>query len=336
MTPAGSYIVRIHQIAQIPFCPPLGWSLNQIFNFSHDFSGWEYVVSQWEWGNMVVQGEFGSSPLEWYQKTFAFSLDQAAPLPSTHIILDFRDFSKFMLKVRWPTLATNLAASLNMQDGHYFLQVKKVDEFQGEEAGDVLVWVQGEETREGSLVVSWNLDTDKILALLTSAVTLLNQATSHPGMCGDTLDKHTFSQALQKLLGQNPACLWEKLLLQGHHLLGWVNGATKLQYLWKKLMEEHSQGKSKSSSNYNEDSSQQEVWEHIWTAAKMMGVLEEISESAKVVVVVTKRVQGYWNLLQKLWELVAENQGKCSVPYQLSTFIEELASQLKIFLPSQT
>ncbi|XP_069185554.1 uncharacterized protein [Procambarus clarkii] len=328
-TPTGGHIVRIRQAAQTPLCPPLGWSLNQIFNLSRELSGWEYVVSQWGWGNMVVRAEFGASPLQWYQKIFAFSLDQAAPLPSTHLVLDFRDSTKFLVRVRWPTLAAGLTTSLTLLDHRYTLQVTEVDEFRGEGGGEELVWVLGDATREGEVEVTWSLHTQRLTATLADAAALLTQAASHPGACGpDPAHQPSFRHVLERLLGHDPSLLWHQLLRQGSRLLHRVDKVPELHYLWEALEEELGLGESKSSSNDYNEVVQRTPWAYIWAVAEQLGVVKERREGAGVVVY-TGRLLEASKLALNFWEEVA-GAGVCGGALQGAGLADLLASLLKL------
>ncbi|KAG7169279.1 hypothetical protein Hamer_G022241 [Homarus americanus] len=296
-TPSGGYIVRIHQDALPPFCPQLGWKLNQIFNFSRDFSGWEYVVSQWSWGNMVVKGEFGASPLQWYQKIFAFSLDQAAPLPSTHLVFDFRDFRKFIVQMKWPTLGAVLTASLTLSDDEYVLQVKEGNEFRGEQFERVLMKVCGEETPAG-LAITWSLDSERTTTLLTAAASVLTR--------------------------------WRRLL-------HWIVHSTELQHLWEALAKELYLGKEKSSSSYRngnigDEPNERTVWAYMWAAAERLGVVKETLEGEGVLVN-RERLWECSKMALRFWELlVTERQDECSVSYQVAAIVQDLTSRFSHIL----
>ncbi|XP_042221512.1 uncharacterized protein LOC121866008 [Homarus americanus] len=330
-TPSGGYIVRIHQDALPPFCPQLGWKLNQIFNFSRDFSGWEYVVSQWSWGNMVVKGEFGASPLQWYQKIFAFSLDQAAPLPSTHLVFDFRDFRKFIVQMKWPTLGAVLTASLTLSDDEYVLQVKEGNEFRGEQFERVLMKVCGEETPAG-LAITWSLDSERTTTLLTAAASVLTRAVSHPGMCGEGPGPHPFRQVLHRLLGFTH--LSDGLMLEWRRLLHWIVHSTELQHLWEALAKELYLGKEKSSSSYRngDEPNERTVWAYMWAAAERLGVVKETLEGEGVLVN-RERLWECSKMALRFWELlVTERQDECSVSYQVAAIVQDLTSRFSHIL----
>ncbi|XP_071517714.1 uncharacterized protein [Panulirus ornatus] len=329
-TTTEHHIVRIHQDAYSPFCPVLSWSLNQIFNFSKDFSGWEYVVSQWAWGNMVVKGEWGVSPLQWYQKIFSFSLDQAAPLPSTHLVLDFRNFSRFLVLVRCPTLATALTASVNIYNSHYILQVKEVDEFRGED--DRVLLEVAAKKNQGGLTFTWTLDAEKTTHLYTVATTLLSQAASHPWMCDDSLVRHPIRQFLEDLLGQNLDHLWATLVEQGRHVLLWLNHGMELDYVWKILLEELAACEVQlSSSHGSEESNQAALWACVWAAAERLSVLKKNPEGEGVVVDM-ECLQEWSRVAQRFWEfLMTGITDECPVFNQLSVILEELMSKFRLW-----
>ncbi|XP_063877009.1 uncharacterized protein LOC135109543 isoform X3 [Scylla paramamosain] len=218
----GGRWIRILQRTHLAFCPHVGWNLNQIFRFNRDWTGWEYVVNTWEWGNMVVKAEWGVSLLQWYQKTFSFSFDQAAALPSTQLVLDFRDWWSYKVWLKWPVLASSLAASLTLgRDSHTLLgesdrvgvtwEVKKVDEFLGEDAGKVVARVVARHTPAG-LVVTFHADTASRQELHDTVTAVLAQAMESPDLCGEVPDHATLLKFLHDFLGQSPASLWADLL----------------------------------------------------------------------------------------------------------------------------
>ncbi|XP_063857368.1 uncharacterized protein LOC135098884 isoform X5 [Scylla paramamosain] len=220
----GGRWIRILQRTHLAFCPHVGWNLNQIFRFNRDWTGWEYeyVVNTWEWGNMVVKAEWGVSLLQWYQKTFSFSFDQAAALPSTQLVLDFRDWWSYKVWLKWPVLASSLAASLTLgRDSHTLLgesdrvgvtwEVKKVDEFLGEDAGKVVARVVARHTPAG-LVVTFHADTASMQELHDTVTAVLAQAMESPDLCGEVPDHATLLKFLHDFLGQSPASLWADLL----------------------------------------------------------------------------------------------------------------------------
>ncbi|XP_050739142.1 uncharacterized protein LOC127009823 [Eriocheir sinensis] len=228
----GEHTVWIHQRSHLAFCPRLSWTLNQVFRFRPDWSGWEYVVMGWDWGGMVVRGEWGVSLLQWYQKTFAFSFDKGAPLPSTHVVLDFRDRRSYKVWLRWPVLAAALAASVTVDHDRHALLVEEVDEFLGEGAAVELARVEAQHSPAG-LTLTASFSAGRIRELHADAILALER-----NVCGEVSLANTFGEFLRRLLGQPPGRLWDRLLLEIRHLLLGSGSQTNFHHLWEALEEE--------------------------------------------------------------------------------------------------
>ncbi|XP_063856256.1 uncharacterized protein LOC135098001 isoform X4 [Scylla paramamosain] len=201
---------------------------------------------------MVVKAEWGVSLLQWYQKTFSFSFDQAAALPSTQLVLDFRDWWSYKVWLKWPVLASSLAASLTLgRDSHTLLgesdrvgvtwEVKKVDEFLGEDAGKVVARVVARHTPAG-LVVTFHADTASMQELHDTVTAVLAQAMESPDLCGEVPDHATLLKFLHDFLGQSPASLWADLLQEVRHLLLGSGTEADLHHLLEVFREEMGTG----------------------------------------------------------------------------------------------
>ncbi|KAK8373015.1 hypothetical protein O3P69_010927 [Scylla paramamosain] len=194
---------------------------------------------------MVVKAEWGVSLLQWYQKTFSFSFDQAAALPSTQLVLDFRDWWSYKVWLKWPVLASSLAASLTLGRDSHTLLVKKVDEFLGEDAGKVVARVVARHTPAG-LVVTFHADTASMQELHDTVTAVLAQAMESPDLCGEVPDHATLLKFLHDFLGQSPASLWADLLQEVTEGVG--------------------------------------LWEAVWTVLERAGLLRSRGEEVEVVV----------------------------------------------------
>ncbi|KAK8374211.1 hypothetical protein O3P69_011777 [Scylla paramamosain] len=187
-------VMRTH----LAFCPHVGWNLNQIFRFNRDWTGWEYVVNTWEWGNMVVKAEWGVSLLQWYQKTFSFSFDQAAALPSTQLVLDFRDWWSYKVWLKWLVSRPPSPLPLTLgRDSHTLL---------GESDRVGVTW-EGKERRDtppAGLVVTFHADTASMQELHDTVTAVLAQAMESPDLCGEVPDHAMLLKFLHDFLGQSP------------------------------------------------------------------------------------------------------------------------------------
>ncbi|XP_045137995.1 uncharacterized protein LOC123520126 isoform X2 [Portunus trituberculatus] len=310
VSPDGGHWIRILLRTHLAFCPRLSWNLNQIFRFNGDWTGWEYVVNTWEWGNMVVKAEWGVSLLQWYQKTFSFSFDQAAALPSTQLVLDFRDWWSYKAWLKWPVLASSLAASLTLGPDRHTLLVKKVDEFLGEDAGEVVVRVVARHIPAG-LVVTFLADTATMKELHDIAVAVLAQAMESPDLCGEVPDHATVHRFLQDLFGQSPASLWANLLQEARHLLLGSGFEADLHHLLEVFREEMgTEGAG--------------LWEVVWTVLERAGLLMSRGEELEIA------VPSEWITLVQgcvTWA-VMEGPGQCEGSTLMGNLLEALVVTL--------
>ncbi|XP_063855638.1 uncharacterized protein LOC135097621 isoform X3 [Scylla paramamosain] len=308
----GGRWIRILQRTHLAFCPHVGWNLNQIFRFNRDWTGWEYVVNTWEWGNMVVKAEWGVSLLQWYQKTFSFSFDQAAALPSTQLVLDFRDWWSYKVWLKWPVLASSLAASLTLGRDSHTLLVKKVDEFLGEDAGKVVARVVARHTPAG-LVVTFHADTASMQELHDTVTAVLAQAMESPDLCGEVPDHATLLKFLHDFLGQSPASLWADLLQEVRRLLLGSGTEADLHHLLEVFREEMGTAEGVG------------LWEAVWTVLERAGLLRSRGEEVEVV------VPSEWIRLAQGWFTwaVMGGGGQCEGNTLMVNLVDALAETLR-------
>ncbi|KAK8372651.1 hypothetical protein O3P69_011786 [Scylla paramamosain] len=181
----GGRWIRILQRTHLAFCPHVGWNLNQIFRFNRDWTGCSVVTGL---GGMVPEN-------------FQLLFRPGGGAPSTQLVLDFRDWWSYKVWLKWPVLASSLAASLTLgRDSHTLLgesdrvgvtwEVKKVDEFLGEDAGKVVARVVARHTPAG-LVVTFHADTASMQELHDTVTAVLAQAMESPDLCGEVPDHAT-------------------------------------------------------------------------------------------------------------------------------------------------
>ncbi|XP_064108615.1 uncharacterized protein LOC135216989 isoform X2 [Macrobrachium nipponense] len=173
MMPSGHYIVYINQKLNLSVCPALSFSLKQIFNISSNYSGWEFVLNQWHWGNIVVKGLWGQSFFELYKKTFSFSFDQDIPLPNINIILDFEDYKNFVIKFTCPTLASSVVSTTHIRFPVVTFKVIEQDEFWQEESIRLfsIYFVYDEDI----LAISWDINESRLKEIYRGIMDVLYQ-----------------------------------------------------------------------------------------------------------------------------------------------------------------
>ncbi|XP_068202684.1 uncharacterized protein [Palaemon carinicauda] len=293
LTSSGHFIVLIHQKLNLSVCPALSFSLKQIFNISSNFSGWEYVLNQWHWGNIVVKGFWGQSFFELYKKTFSFSFDQDIPLPNIDVILDFDDYEKFFVKFVCPTLASSVGIITFVKFPVVTLEAFQEDEFWKEKSRLYFVNILYDQDK---MTVSWNFNEERMIELYKGIMDVLYKAASHPEFCGNQLN-WSLQKVLISLIGYDEAYFWQEINRLIQELQEVFNPAISLfglQELWRLAQE-----------NLTKDSAlgKLELQQWIWYAVKNLHLAEE-KPGGNGIILHIQDCKLIFNCAKDIWKLI--------------------------------
>lgn len=311
VTPDGEHIIGILQKGSLPVCPDLGWDLKQIANFSSSFTGWEYVVSQWSWGSMVVEAQWGVSFFQDYHKIFAFNTDQNSPLPSTHILLDFRDYKEFQVKAKCPTLGKSLDFTLHNDANHHTFMVRSINEFMPLDSS-TLIKVDVK-VIHSDLAVTWYFDEEKAFSIWSKLTEAVLEAISSTSFCGQNAFKEKVKTFITGMFGDTPL----QLMPEVWALLTLVKEVEELQDL-KVFFNEINQDVFDFLS----------LWSNLMASGYKVGILEAHPQGMGVTVK-TQGIIWVFSTAMDALNAVSGCSNNCDTTYQLSRLIEDFAATIR-------
>ncbi|XP_037779564.1 uncharacterized protein LOC119576093 [Penaeus monodon] len=307
-TPDGEHIIGILQKTSLPVCPNLDSVLKQIFNFSSSFTGWEYVVSQWSWGSMLVEAQWGVSFFQYYHKIFAFNTDQNSPLPSIHFLLDFRDYKEFQVKAKCPTLGKSLVFTLHTDANHHTFMVRSMNEFMPLDSS-TLIKVDIEVIRS-DLAVTWYFDEEKTFSIWSQVSEAVLEAISSTSFCGQNANKKGVKTFIMDMFGDTSLQLMPEIWA----LLTIVREVEELQDL-KVFFKETNQDVFDFSS----------LWSNLRASGYKMGLLEAHPQGIGVTVK-TQGIIWVFSTAMEAWNVVSGCSNNCDTTHQLSRLIEDFVA----------
>ncbi|XP_063603672.1 uncharacterized protein LOC134779435 [Penaeus indicus] len=310
-TPDGEHIISILQKTSLPACPEFEWVLKQIFNFSSSFTGWEYVVSQWSWGSMVVEAQWGVSYFQYYHKIFAFNTDQNSPLPSIHFLLDFRDYKEFQVKAKCPTLGKSLVFTLRTDANHHTFMVRRVNEFMPLDSS-TLIKVDMEVIRN-DLAVTWHFDEEKTFSIWSKVTEAVLEAISSTSFCGQNAKKEMVKTFISDMFGDTPL----QLMPEVSALLALVREVEELQDLKAVFLEMNQDVFAFSS-----------LWSNLLASGYKMGILEAHPQGMGVTVK-TQGIIWVFSAAMEAWNVVSGCRDNCDTTQQLSRLVEDFVASIR-------
>ncbi|XP_042890940.1 uncharacterized protein LOC122265621 [Penaeus japonicus] len=309
-TPTGEHIIGILQKASLPDCPNLGWALRQIFNFSSSFAGWENVVSQWSWGSMVVEAQWGVSFFQYYHKIFAFNTDQNSPLPSTHIILDFRDYKEFQVKAKCPTLGKSLVFNLHTDADHHTFMVRSVNEFMPR---DSVIFITVDVVAiNDDLAVTWYFDEEKTLFVWNKIAGTVIEALSSTRFCG----QNSVNEKIEKFIMDIFDATSIHLMPEVWSLVNLMSEVEELKDL-SMLLKEMNQDVFEFSSH----------WSNLLAFGYKVGILEAHPQGVGVTVKTKGIIQMFYIAMESVKPFLGCSS-TCDTTHQLSRLIENFIASI--------
>ncbi|XP_066954490.1 uncharacterized protein [Macrobrachium rosenbergii] len=318
MMSSGHYIAYIYQNLNLSVCPALSFSLKQIFNISSNFSGWEFVLNQWHWGNIVVKGHWGQSFFELYKKTFSFSFDQDIPLPNINIILDFEDYKNFVIKFACPTLASSVVTTTHIRFPVVTFEAVEQDEFWQEES--IKLFSVDFVYDEDILAMSWDFSESRMKEIYRGITDVLFQVASHPKFCGNN-PSWSLRKIVINMIGYNEDFFWQevhRLIQELQEVLRPAVERIRLKEFWRLLQE-----------NLMKDS-EFEIWGWMWKMVKAFNLAKERPEGNGIIL----RIQDWKHLFdlgKDVWKFIATkgDPNQCFLRYSLPKYLHYATNLVK-------